>query len=179
MAITLSLLALAASTAWAGDLTIPFPDFVGGTPAVADQVDANFAAVKEEVDDNDSRITTNAGGISTNASNITANRTDIVAINGSLPIAFAYIDSNRDIISGTSNVSSVWNLASEWYEIIINGETYNLGEYVTVVTPIASSTFPIISTVWSSSDDEKLIVELWILDGSKVQEDFQFVTFKP
>jgi hypothetical protein len=61
MAITLSLLALAASTAWAGDLTIPFPDFVGGTPAVADQIDANFAAVKKEVDDNDLRIDAIAG----------------------------------------------------------------------------------------------------------------------
>ena len=58
--ISFGLVALAAWSAWTGDLTIPYPDFVGGTPAVADQVDANFAAVETEVDDNNARITINA-----------------------------------------------------------------------------------------------------------------------
>jgi hypothetical protein len=39
--------------------------FTNGTVADADEVDANFGAVKAAVDDNDSRITTNAADAAT------------------------------------------------------------------------------------------------------------------
>jgi len=63
---------LISSGAWAGALTIP-NTFTAGTPAVAAQVNANFAAAKTAVDDNNTRITANAATAATNATNIAAN----------------------------------------------------------------------------------------------------------
>ena len=60
----------------AADLTIP-NTFTAGTPAVAVDVNANFAAVETEVDDNNASIVGNASGITTNASNITSNNAGI------------------------------------------------------------------------------------------------------
>lgn len=65
----------------AGNVTIP-NTFVSGTAASASEVNANFGAIKAEVDDNDNRITTNAGDISANASNIIANTNAISGIGG-------------------------------------------------------------------------------------------------
>ena len=47
----------------ASSLVVP-KSFTAGTPAVAADVNANFTAVQTSVDDNDTRITTNATGIS-------------------------------------------------------------------------------------------------------------------
>ena len=44
-----------AGIAWSDTLTIP-NTFVANTPAVADEVNANFSACKTAVDDNDSRV---------------------------------------------------------------------------------------------------------------------------
>jgi hypothetical protein len=55
-------LAFAGAVALAGSVSVP-NTFVGGTPAVADEVNANFSAVETAVNDNDSRITTNAADI--------------------------------------------------------------------------------------------------------------------
>lgn len=66
--ISLSLFLFSFGLAWAGELTdtelIPF---TAGEAAVAAEVNANFDAVQAEVNDNNSRITTNAAGVSTNA----------------------------------------------------------------------------------------------------------------
>ena len=51
--------ALGSLSAQAGSLTIP-NSFTSGTAAVAADVNANFSAIVTEVDDNDTRITTNA-----------------------------------------------------------------------------------------------------------------------
>lgn len=53
----------------AGDLTLP-NSFQAGTPAVAADVNANFNAVEQEVDDNNDRINTNTGNISTHETRI-------------------------------------------------------------------------------------------------------------
>ncbi len=66
--------AVAVPAAWAGSLTIP-NTFTSGTKALASEVNANFSAVKTEVDDNDARITTNAGAIATNKTAIDLNTT--------------------------------------------------------------------------------------------------------
>jgi len=55
-------LAVFTSWAWASALTIP-NSFSSGTAAVAAEVNDNFTAVKNAVDDNDSRITTNEAAI--------------------------------------------------------------------------------------------------------------------
>ncbi len=67
--IGLGIIAGLGSPAWAGDLTIP-NSFTADTPAVAAEVNVNFDAVEQEVDDNNARI-------NTNNSNIDANRDDI------------------------------------------------------------------------------------------------------
>ena len=53
-----AVLLLAGAAAWSGDVTVP-NTFTAGTPAVAAEVNANFAAVKSAVDDNNARITSN------------------------------------------------------------------------------------------------------------------------
>lgn len=58
------LVTFASSAAWAGEVT-NLKTFNAGDPAVADEVNANFSAVKTAVDDNDSRITTNTDTINT------------------------------------------------------------------------------------------------------------------
>ena len=58
------------SPTWAGDLTIP-NNFTSGTPAVAAEVNANFDAVEQEVDDNNTRINRNNSNIGVNRDNIT------------------------------------------------------------------------------------------------------------
>lgn len=58
MLTSLSIAALCAGSALAGNVTIP-NDFDAGTPAVADEVDANFEAVRKEVNDNNTRISAN------------------------------------------------------------------------------------------------------------------------
>jgi hypothetical protein len=61
--VALGLMVFAAGYGWASDVDIP-NTFTSGTTAVAAEVNANFNAVKEAVDDNDARITTNTGDIS-------------------------------------------------------------------------------------------------------------------
>ncbi len=62
LVIALGLIAFAASSAWAGSVTIP-NTFSAGTKAEADKVNENFTAVKTAVDDNDARINTLNTGI--------------------------------------------------------------------------------------------------------------------
>lgn len=54
---------MSTSVVWAGNVTIP-NTFTSGTPAVAAEVNENFNALETEVDDNDSRITSNDNRIS-------------------------------------------------------------------------------------------------------------------
>ena len=84
---TIVLLSLSSVSAWAGNLTVPNA-FVSGTKAVAADVNANFDAVATAVNDNDTRIKTNAADIVTNtaaiatkaaATDVTTNATNISA----------------------------------------------------------------------------------------------------
>lgn len=67
VAITAAILLMDA--AQASNVTIPH-EFSSGTPARAAEVNANFAAVKSAVDDNDARITQNAADIAANTAAI-------------------------------------------------------------------------------------------------------------
>ncbi len=71
-----ALLAFTSVATWASSVTIP-NSFTAGETAVAADVNANFDAVAASVNDNDSRVTTNAGNISTNAGDISTNAGDI------------------------------------------------------------------------------------------------------
>jgi hypothetical protein len=92
----------------------------------------------------------------------------------SLPIAYAFIDDAGAVRSGTSNVTSTWNAGSNRYEISIAGESYYYRDYVTVVTPSGTA---LLARTGSVGGD--LLVYLYNDSGDLVQEDFQFVIFKP
>lgn len=67
-----SLILVLSTSAFAGALGT-LNSFTSGTPAVAADVNDNFTAVKTEVNDNNTRITTNKSEIDTNASDILIN----------------------------------------------------------------------------------------------------------
>ncbi len=82
--ITAAAALLISSTAWAGALTIP-NTFTAGTPAVAADVNVNFTAAKTAVDDNNTRINTNAASAATNTTDIAGNATNITALQSAKP----------------------------------------------------------------------------------------------
>jgi len=93
------------------------------------------------------------------------------------PIAYGVISSDGTVSSATANVSCTWNGTSNRYEITISGENYLLSSYVTVVTPTATGGAVRIAITDSVSG--KLLVYLYDTSGTKVQDDFHFVTYKP
>ena len=88
--------------------------------------------------------------------------------------AYGYIDRYGTIASGTGNFTCNWNAVQQWYEITITGETYVFNSFATTITPSGG---PYLAS--TSSVGGKLIVILYDLAGSKIQRDFQFVTYKP
>jgi hypothetical protein len=95
-----------------------------------------------------------------------------------LPVAFGIVDEDGDRISGPNFSSRLGT--EDVYEIEIDGEDYNLNEFVTVVTPLntnACDANPAIPQT-NSSDDE---LNVWIVnrDGNTVRCKFHFVVYKP
>lgn len=76
-----ALLASNSIAAFASSVTIP-NSFTAGTPAVAAQVNANFNALAVGVNDNDSRVTTNASAITALDGRVSANETAIAGLQG-------------------------------------------------------------------------------------------------
>ncbi|HNW91131.1 MAG TPA: hypothetical protein PKN48_15835 [Bacteroidales bacterium] len=96
--------------------------------------------------------------------------------NSPLPIAYGFVESAGTLAAGTSNISNItWNASSSRYEITIAGESYFYNDYVTIVTVCGTGQI----TVETSSVSGKLLVYLYNAAGTKVQNMFQFVTYKP
>lgn len=93
----------------------------------------------------------------------------------SLPIAYGVINADGSVQSATSNVGCSWNANSMRYEISISGETYHLLDYVTTVEPIGED--PVMTSTNSVSG--KLLVIVFNSSGSKTQNLFHFVVYKP
>ena len=91
------------------------------------------------------------------------------------PIAFAAIQVDGTVLSGTPNVSCTFNSSIYRYEITIAGENYEWSKYVTVVTvgPGGGGFIPV-----TASGNGKLYVYVYDLFGYKTKSDFQFVTYK-
>lgn len=53
-----------------------------------------------------------------------------------IPIAYASINSDGTVASGTPNVSSAWDAGNSRYHLTITGESYSTTDYVTIVTPV-------------------------------------------
>jgi hypothetical protein len=92
------------------------------------------------------------------------------------PIAYAFINSGGSVASGTPNVSATWSATYSRYEITISAESYYFNDYVTQVTVLSSSS-PYVAT--TSSSGGKLLVYIFDSGGTKVQQNFQFITYKP
>lgn len=142
----------------AQDLTIPHT-FSADTPAVAAQVNANFNAIKTEVDNNNTRITNNA---------------DAIGSLESLIVAYGKIKFDATIYSGSNISSCEWNASLNRYEIEISGESYFYTDYVTVITPTTQKL-----TCNTNSMSGKLLVYFFDSSGTEVQTTFSFLTLKP
>ena len=105
--ISLSTAMLLASTgmpAFASSVTIP-NTFTAGTPAVAAEVNANFDAVAASVNDNDSRVTTNAANITSNTNSITTNTGNITTNAGNITTNTGNIATNTgDIATNAADI---------------------------------------------------------------------------
>jgi len=91
------------------------------------------------------------------------------------PVAYGIIRANGSVVTASPNVSSVWNSSDNWYEITIDGEDYFYLYYITNVT--VKSTSPRIVTTGSVS--YKLLVNIFDINGNRVQENFCFIVYKP
>ncbi len=88
------------------------------------------------------------------------------------PIAYAFINSDGSVQSGTPNVSCTWT--GTRYEITISGESYFYNTYVTVVT-LSGDT----GVARTDSSGGMLVVNVCNLSGVTMQSRFQFITYKP
>jgi hypothetical protein len=91
-----------------------------------------------------------------------------------IPIAYGFIRDNGAVSTGSGNIASTWSAANQRYEITITGEDYVLWDYITMVTPSTGGISARVSSVTG-----KLLVEIYNAAGTKVQGNFQFLTYKP
>jgi hypothetical protein len=94
------------------------------------------------------------------------------------PIAYASINSSGTMNANTGNISSVtWDTSNSRYKIKISGENYSSSNYITLVTLIGTN-----ANAKVEADDDGngfLIITIWSAPSFKVQNAFQFVTYKP
>lgn len=91
-----------------------------------------------------------------------------------LPICYGNVSSTGFVQTGSGNFT-VAKLTTGLYAITINGENYQFQQYVTVVTPIGSTT-PVIANTGSGAG--KLQVYLYNLSGVDTDANFHFVVYK-
>lgn len=105
------------------------------------------------------------------------NRTQTGSAN-MLPIAYGNVNANGTINGGAStpNISVVWNGTNLWYEITVTGETITNTAYVSMVTRIGGTTG---TTYTTSALGSKLLVVFADSGGFNVQNQFQFMIYKP
>lgn len=101
------------------DLEIP-NTFVNGAPADADEVNENFGAVEQAVDDNDARLNALSGTVSTVEAGVQSNATAIASQNTILQLTQTEV---------TANTGRVAQLESTQ----VNGDACSAGEFATAV----------------------------------------------
>ena len=92
-------------------------------------------------------------------------------------VAYGVVDANGGRLAGR-NFSSVRD-SDGAYRIEINGETYNLNNFVTVATAVTNSECPEPMLIATASGDGKLIVDIFDRSGARRACKFHFITLEP
>lgn len=128
-----------------------------------------------------SRLDVN-GTISISGSNSNElNRTQTGSAN-LVPIAYGNVADSDSTTSGTGNFTVVWEgNPNNRYKITITGEAYVTSNYITLVTPKNDGPPENGNVKISISDDGSgnLLVTIYNWGGTRVQNGFQFITYKP
>ncbi len=102
-----------------------------------------------------------------------------VAVRPTVPIAYGVVDMAGGLLSGTSNVSSVWSGGNGLYQVTIAGEVYDVNKYVTNVTLVNGGTNVATTGAQITSNGQVLTVTILDNSGTPVQAQFGFVVHKP
>lgn len=102
------------------------------------------------------------------------NRTQTGAANLA-PIAYGNIDNNAGINNGTPNFTVIWDNINFYYKIHITSESYNVDNYITLVTPIGNN----VKTATNDDGNGNLVVIIYNSAGIQIKNQFQFVIYKP
>ena len=89
------------------------------------------------------------------------------------PVAYGAFNSDGSRFTGTQNLTAVWNSASNQYELTLDGESFNFSNYTVSVTPVGS--IPRLATITSGLS--KLRINMFDLNGNRVQESFQVIIY--
>lgn len=133
--IILLAVSLVGSQAWAENVSVPNV-FTDGTTASAGEVNANFTAVENAVNDNDGRISNNATNILTNTTNVSTNVNSIQNNATAIGVNAAAVNTNASGI--TTNASDI-NTNSTNVGINAADVTSNVTDIQTNVTDIQSN----------------------------------------
>jgi len=106
---------LLGTTVWAGSLTVP-NTFISGQKALASEVNANFKAVKTEVDDNAADISKNAADIHSNTNSITQNAAEISSNVASITTIDGNLDDKVNALTCGNGQVLKYNAATADYE---------------------------------------------------------------
>ena len=91
------------------------------------------------------------------------------------PIAYGVFSFDGSKLSGTPNISAVWDGGVERYLVSVDGESLHFISYTAVVTPSGTSS-PVLATTDSFSGN--LSVYLFNLAGTKIQNRFSIVIYE-
>lgn len=92
-----------------------------------------------------------------------------------LPVCYGNVSAAGFVTAGSGNFT-VTHFTTGFYTIAITGENYHFQQYITVVTPIGTTTPAITAT---GSGGGELQVAVYDIAGTKIDNNFHFVVYKP
>jgi len=95
--------------------------------------------------------------------------------NLAVPIAFASVDDDGSLLSGTPNVSVEWDASNDRYLVSIENEHYFFSNYTTTISLLRIYNTGVVTT---GSITGRLTVYVRDLNGAPIQSAFQFAVYK-
>lgn len=92
-----------------------------------------------------------------------------------VPVAYGNISSTAVVNTSTGNLTAVWDNSNGRYRITILGESYLSASYITMVTAIGGN----VKVDTNDDGSGNLLVTIYDPVGTKTQNAFQFITYKP